>query len=129
VNLPSVYSIAGLPEFETVSADKTEPTVTGDVLCFAAEFEQRVEIGSKTHNRARIRNRLFELLALLRRLPAYGTDFAAPDFTQFAAACGIASARATTLEAVRMHAERAIASRAPFLLDVVIDLREYEDLI
>lgn len=64
-----------------------------------------------------------------RRLPPYGTDFAAPDFTHFAAACGIPAARATTLEAVKLHAGRAIATRAPFLLDVAIDLREYEELI
>ncbi len=64
-----------------------------------------------------------------RHLPPYGTDFAAPDFTHFAAACGIPAARATTLEAVKLHASRAIATRAPFLLDIAIDLREYEELI
>jgi thiamine pyrophosphate-dependent acetolactate synthase large subunit-like protein len=62
-------------------------------------------------------------------LPPYGTDFAAPDFTHFAAACGIPAARATTLEAVKRHAGRALATPAPFLLDVAIDLREYEELI
>lgn len=64
-----------------------------------------------------------------RGLPPYGTDFTAPDFTQIAAASGIASVRATTLEAVKTHAGRAVATRSPFLLDVPIDLREYEDLI
>ncbi len=64
-----------------------------------------------------------------RSLPPYGTDFASPDSTQFAAACGIAAARAASLEAVKMYASRAIASRAPFLLDVAIDLSAYEDLI
>ncbi len=64
-----------------------------------------------------------------RHLPPYGTDFVPPDFTHFAAACGIAAARATTLEAVKLHAGRAIVTRAPFLLDVAVDLREYEELI
>jgi len=64
-----------------------------------------------------------------RGLPPYGTDFTAPDFSQIAAASGILAARATTLDAVKAHAARAVAMRAPFLLDVAIDLREYEDLV
>ncbi len=64
-----------------------------------------------------------------RDLPPYGTDFTAPDFSQIAAASGIAAARATTLDAVKTHAGRAVATRLPFLLDVAIDLREYEDLV
>ncbi len=64
-----------------------------------------------------------------RGLPVYGTGFTSPDFIQVAASCGIATARATTLDAVKMYAGRAVASRAPFLLDVPVDLGEYEELM
>jgi thiamine pyrophosphate-dependent acetolactate synthase large subunit-like protein len=72
---------------------------------------------------------LIRLAQTRRGLPPLGTDFTPPDFTRFAAACGIESARPTTLEGVKRHADRAVATRAPFLLDVPIDLGEYEDLI
>jgi len=64
-----------------------------------------------------------------RRLPVYGTGFEAPDFTEIASACGIATARATTLDEVKVHAGRALGSRAPFLLDVRVDLQGYEGLV
>jgi acetolactate synthase-1/2/3 large subunit len=64
-----------------------------------------------------------------RGLPVYGTGFEAPDFTQFASACGIETARASTLDEVKVYAGRALASRAPFLLDVRVDLAGYEGLV
>ncbi len=64
-----------------------------------------------------------------RGLPAYGTDFTPPDFVGVARACGVTAARATTLEAVKTQAARALAAGAPFLLDVPVDLREYDALM
>jgi acetolactate synthase-1/2/3 large subunit len=64
-----------------------------------------------------------------RGLPVYGTGFEAPDFTEVASACGIDAARATSLDEVKVHAGRALGSRAPFLLDVRVDLNEYDDVV
>ena len=64
-----------------------------------------------------------------RSLPVYGTGFEAPDFTEVASAFGIDAARATSLDEVKVHAGRALGSRAPFLLDVRVDLNEYDDVL
>lgn len=64
-----------------------------------------------------------------RRLPVYGTGFEAPDFADLAASFGIAGARATTLDEIRLHAGRALNSHAPYLLDARVDLHGYEDLL
>lgn len=64
-----------------------------------------------------------------RGLPAYGTDFAPPDFAKFAQACGVPAERAVTLDAVKLQVSRAVRSRAALLLDVPVDLHEYDHLV
>jgi acetolactate synthase-1/2/3 large subunit len=64
-----------------------------------------------------------------RGLPVYGTGFQAPDFVDLAASFGIDGARAERVDEVRVHAGRALGLRAPFVLDVRVDLREYEELL
>ena len=50
-----------------------------------------------------------------------GTEFPAPDFTNIAAGHGIASARVTTLAECDDALARAVAQRAPFLVEAHID--------
>ena len=51
----------------------------------------------------------------------HGTEFPAPDFCAIAAAHGIASARVTTAQKCDEALARAVAARAPFLLEAHID--------
>ncbi len=64
-----------------------------------------------------------------RGIAPYGVDFSPPDFAAIAQAFGIASKRASTIADARESVERALMTRAPFLLDVPIDYREYYDLV
>jgi len=64
-----------------------------------------------------------------RGFPAYGVDFNSPDFAAIAHAFGITGRRATSIAEVKTAAEQAITNRAPFVLDVPIDYREYYDLV
>ena len=64
-----------------------------------------------------------------RGFPAYGVDFNSPDFAAIAHAFGIPGRRATSIAEVKTAAEQAITNRAPFVLDVPIDYREYYDLV
>jgi len=64
-----------------------------------------------------------------RGIEPYGVDFCPPDFATAAQAFGIASHKCTTIPEARDAVERALAGRAPFLVDVPIDHREYYDLV
>ncbi len=72
---------------------------------------------------------LIRLSQTRRGLPAYGTDFTPPDFVGIARACGLTAERATTLEALKMYAARALAAQTPYLLDVPVDLSAYTELV
>jgi acetolactate synthase-1/2/3 large subunit len=64
-----------------------------------------------------------------RGFPAYGVDFTPPDFAAIALAFGITGRRATSIAEAKTYAEKALTERAPFVLDVPIDYREYYDLV
>jgi acetolactate synthase-1/2/3 large subunit len=64
-----------------------------------------------------------------RGLPAYGVDFTPPDFGAIAQAFGIAGQRVSSIAEAKSCAEQALTKRAPFVLDVPIDYREYYDLV
>lgn len=64
-----------------------------------------------------------------RGLPAYGTDFSPPDFAGVARAHGIAATRVTTLDEVKVRTSQALAARAPYLLEVPVDLLAYRELV
>jgi acetolactate synthase-1/2/3 large subunit len=64
-----------------------------------------------------------------RGFPAYGVDFTPPDFAAVAQAFGIAGRRVSSIAEAKTCAEQALAKRAPFMLDVPIDYREYYDLV
>lgn len=64
-----------------------------------------------------------------RGIAPYGVDFRPPDFAAIAAAFGIASTRAQTVAELREASERALVSKAPCLIDIPIDFREYYDLV
>ncbi|MDR7555825.1 MAG: thiamine pyrophosphate-binding protein [Armatimonadota bacterium] len=72
---------------------------------------------------------LIRLAQARRGLLPYGVDFPPPDFTRFASACGIEAARAESLDALKMHAARAVSMRVPCLLEIPVNLHDYEDLI
>jgi acetolactate synthase-1/2/3 large subunit len=64
-----------------------------------------------------------------RGFPAYGVDFTPPDFAAIAQAFGIAGRRVSSIAEAKSCAEQALIGRAPFVLDVPIDYREYYDLV
>nr|AER58186.1 acetolactate synthase [uncultured Acidobacteriota bacterium] len=64
-----------------------------------------------------------------RGFPAYGVDFTPPDFAAIAQAFGIAGRRVASIAEAKSCAERALTERAPFVIDVPIDYREYYDLV
>ena len=64
-----------------------------------------------------------------RGFPAYGVDFTPPDFAAIAQAFGIAGRRVSSISEATTCAEKALTERAPFVLDVPIDYREYYDLV
>jgi acetolactate synthase I/II/III large subunit len=64
-----------------------------------------------------------------RGFPAYGVDFTPPDFAAIAQGFGIAGRRVTSIAEAKTCAEQALTQRAPFVLDVPIDYREYYDLV
>jgi acetolactate synthase-1/2/3 large subunit len=64
-----------------------------------------------------------------RGLPAYGVDFTPPDFAAIAQAFGIAGRRVNSIAEAKSCAEQVLTERAPFVLDVPIDYREYYDLV
>jgi len=64
-----------------------------------------------------------------RGFPAYGVDFTPPDFAAIAQAFGIAGRRVGSIADAKSCAEEALTKRAPFVLDVPIDYREYYDLV
>jgi len=64
-----------------------------------------------------------------RGFPAYGVDFTPPDFAAIAQAFGIAGRRVSSISEAKSCAEQALSQRAPFVLDVPIDYREYYDLV
>ena len=64
-----------------------------------------------------------------RGFPAYGVDFTPPDFAAIAKAFGIAGRRVASIAEAKTCAEQALTERAPFVLDVPIDYREYYDLV
>ena len=64
-----------------------------------------------------------------RGFPAYGVDFTPPDFAKAAEAFGIAGRRVASIAEAKSCAEQALSQRAPFLLDVPVDYREYYDLV
>lgn len=72
---------------------------------------------------------LIRLSQARKGLPRHGTDFTPPDFTALARSCGIAAARADSLDEVKKFADRALGSNAPFLLEVPVDFEEYVELI
>ncbi len=59
----------------------------------------------------------------------YGVDFCPPDFAAAANAFGIEGKRAASIEEARDAVEAALARRAPFLVDLPIDYREYYSLV
>jgi acetolactate synthase-1/2/3 large subunit len=64
-----------------------------------------------------------------RGYPAYGVDFTPPDFATIAQAFGIAGRRVSSIAEAKTCVEQALSQRAPFVLDVPIDYREYYDLV
>ena len=64
-----------------------------------------------------------------RGYPAYGVDFTPPDFAAIAQAFGIAGRRVGSIAEAKSCAGQALSQRAPFVLDVPIDYREYYDLV
>ena len=64
-----------------------------------------------------------------RGFPAYGVDFTPPDFAAIAQGFGIAGRRVGSIAEAKTCAEQALTQRAPFVLDVPIDYREYYDLV
>ena len=64
-----------------------------------------------------------------RGFPAYGVDFTPPNFAAIAQGFGIEGQRVTSIAEAKTCAERALTQRAPFVLDVPIDYREYYDLV
>jgi acetolactate synthase-1/2/3 large subunit len=64
-----------------------------------------------------------------RGFPAYGVDFTPPDFAAIAQAFGIAGRRVNSIAEAKSCAEEALTKRAPFVLDVPVDYREYYDLV
>jgi len=59
----------------------------------------------------------------------YGVDFCPPDFAAVAQAFGIAGKRAATVAEARDAVEAALGRRAPLVVDVPIDYREYYALV
>jgi acetolactate synthase-1/2/3 large subunit len=72
---------------------------------------------------------LIRISAERRGFPPHGVDFRPPDFAKIAQAFGIASQRATSIQAAKACVETALSKRIPFLLEVPIDYREYSDLV
>ncbi len=64
-----------------------------------------------------------------RGIEPYGVDFTPPDFAAIAQSFGIAAKRVSSIAQAKACAEQALTQRAPFLLDVPIDFREYYDLV
>lgn len=64
-----------------------------------------------------------------RGIEPYGVDFCPPDFAAVARAFGIEGSRAASIEDARMKVEAALEKRAPLVLDVPIDFREYYALV
>lgn len=64
-----------------------------------------------------------------RGLQPYGVDFTPPDFAAIGEAFGIASTRVASIHDLRAAFERALARKAPSLIDVPIDFAEYYDLV
>jgi acetolactate synthase I/II/III large subunit len=64
-----------------------------------------------------------------RGFPPYGVDFTPPDFAAIALAFGIAGRHVKSIAEAKSCAEQAFIERAPFVLDVPIDYREYYDLV
>jgi acetolactate synthase-1/2/3 large subunit len=61
-----------------------------------------------------------------RGLPPFGVDFPAPDFVAASAGYGVGGARIGSIDELKRAAERALRARAPFVLQVPIDTREYQ---
>jgi acetolactate synthase-1/2/3 large subunit len=61
-----------------------------------------------------------------RGVQPYGVDFPAPDFSEIAQSCGIRGARVGTLDELKKTVEGALAARAPAVVHVPIDTREYQ---
>ena len=72
---------------------------------------------------------LIRLSGNRRGYPAYGVDFTPPDFPGVARAFRIAAGQAGNLQEACALAEKALNSRAPFLLEVPVDWREYQEVI
>jgi acetolactate synthase I/II/III large subunit len=72
---------------------------------------------------------LIRLSGERRGMAPYGVDFTPPDFVGAAQAFGIQSAHAGSLQDARGRLERALSERAPFLLEVPVDAREYAEVI
>jgi acetolactate synthase-1/2/3 large subunit len=64
-----------------------------------------------------------------RGIAPYGVDFTPPDFTAIAQSFGIAGRRVSSIAEAKSCAEKALAQRVPFVLDVPVDYREYYDLV
>jgi acetolactate synthase-1/2/3 large subunit len=64
-----------------------------------------------------------------RGIAPYGVDFHPPDFASIAQAFGIASKRVADVADLKSCVEHALESRAPFLVDVPVDYREYYELV
>ena len=64
-----------------------------------------------------------------RGIAPYGVDFHPPDFAAIARAFGLAGTRISSIQELRSVVDRALARRAPCLIDVPIDFREYYDLV
>jgi acetolactate synthase-1/2/3 large subunit len=60
-----------------------------------------------------------------RGLERYGVDFPAPDFVAAAAAHGVAGAHVRSIDQLKRSVERAVSARAPSVIQVPIDMREY----
>ena len=75
------------------------------------------------------RSREFTVSEERRGFPPYGVDFTPPDFAAIALAFGIAGRRVSSIAEAKSCAEQAFTERAPFVLDVPIDYREYYDLV
>jgi acetolactate synthase-1/2/3 large subunit len=68
---------------------------------------------------------LIRLAQERRGLQPYGVDFPAPDFVAIAAGYGVEGARVSSLDELKRTAERALRSRAPFVVEVPVDIGEY----
>jgi acetolactate synthase-1/2/3 large subunit len=60
-----------------------------------------------------------------RGVEPYGVDFPAPDFSAIAEAYGVRGIRVTTIDELKRTMEDALAARAPAVVHVPVDIREY----